>query len=518
MRPGCSGAPSSTPAAGPNAASTSGANASTSGHITMTSRGSSVASSASRPTITSRRTSTWRDRPWQAWTWTDRSLGVASCFGPVARSSAIRSWSAPSDVSGRGDDGRIAISGSSRRTRLASSVASPAIEASNGCVAGVGTSDPSGGSARGQPSPERERRLRQPQVDLAMLREGVEHPQVALGERGGTEDREPRRQVDDRRVGSAAAPPPPRAAPPATARRRRRGPPATGAAARGDRRAGGRRGRPRRARPPRRAASPGAARRTCRTGGRPAGPAGTGGRGAPRPGRRRDSGSPCGASPRRAARRSPPGRATRARSGLHGSSSAVVASASPTSRCGDGNSTFAQMPSAPRPVPSRWESRCATQRSTPRVGTATTSGANGSAGTVARTSANASTRTSVRSATCTRRPEAVDVDAAWVTLGTLATTPRRAEVAPLVVDHVALSGSGHRAGTPLLGDDGSRGPLLGDRELVGRSSTTGLVGRSSTATGAVVRSSVTTSGSMRSAALSRSSSSDRAPLASAVRA
>ena len=90
--------------------------------------------------------------------------------------------------------------GRAARTRLASSVASPAIEASSGCVAGVGASDRRGGSARGQPAPERERRLRQPQVDLAVLGERVEHPQVAVGERRGTEDRQPRRQVDGRRV------------------------------------------------------------------------------------------------------------------------------------------------------------------------------------------------------------------------------------------------------------------------------------------------------------------------------
>ena len=52
-----------------------------SGHITRMSRGSSVGSSCSRPTSTSRRTSTWRDGPWQACTWRLRSAG--SCWRPA---------------------------------------------------------------------------------------------------------------------------------------------------------------------------------------------------------------------------------------------------------------------------------------------------------------------------------------------------------------------------------------------------------------------------------------------------
>ena len=60
----------------PNVAWISGANASMSGHMTMTSRGSSVGSSARRWRIASRSTSTWRARPWQEWTWTLRSVGV----------------------------------------------------------------------------------------------------------------------------------------------------------------------------------------------------------------------------------------------------------------------------------------------------------------------------------------------------------------------------------------------------------------------------------------------------------
>ena len=71
------------------------------------------------------------------------------------------------------------------------------------------------------------------------------------------------------------------------------------------------------------------------------------------------------------------------RSGSHASASGSIpeatATASSASRRGDGNSTFAQTPSArPGVTPSPVESRWVSQRSIPRVGTAITSGANGS--------------------------------------------------------------------------------------------------------------------------------------------
>ena len=69
---------SSTTSPAPNVAWISGANVSMSGHITMTSRGCSVSSSSSRWRIASRRISTCRARPWQAWIWTLRSAG-SSC-------------------------------------------------------------------------------------------------------------------------------------------------------------------------------------------------------------------------------------------------------------------------------------------------------------------------------------------------------------------------------------------------------------------------------------------------------
>ena len=68
---------SSTTSPAPKVAWISGANASMSGHMTITSRGCSVSSSSSRWRIASRRTSTWRARPWQEWIWMLRSSGRA---------------------------------------------------------------------------------------------------------------------------------------------------------------------------------------------------------------------------------------------------------------------------------------------------------------------------------------------------------------------------------------------------------------------------------------------------------
>ena len=82
------------------------------------------------------------------------------------------------------------------------------------------------------------------------------------------------------------------------------------------------------------------------------------------------------------------------RSGSHGSASAskpeAAATASSVSRRGDGKSTLAQ-------IPSRSEIRCVSQRSIPRVGTHTTSAANGSSSGAASSPRSASTRPSARS-------------------------------------------------------------------------------------------------------------------------
>ena len=100
-RPDASGGSASSSSAtspAPNVAWISGANVSMSGHITMTSRGSSVGSSASRCRIASRSTSTWRARPWQEWTWTLRSSGRAAARSPAAACGSRRATSAWSAV------------------------------------------------------------------------------------------------------------------------------------------------------------------------------------------------------------------------------------------------------------------------------------------------------------------------------------------------------------------------------------------------------------------------------------
>ena len=63
----------------------SGAKASMSGHMTMTSRGSRVGSSSNRCSTASRMTSTWRARPWQAWTSMERSFSASSGRSSRAR-------------------------------------------------------------------------------------------------------------------------------------------------------------------------------------------------------------------------------------------------------------------------------------------------------------------------------------------------------------------------------------------------------------------------------------------------
>ena len=91
---------SSTTSPAPNVAWISGANASMSGHITITSRGCSVSSSASRWRIASRRISTWRARPWQEWIWMLRSCG-SSGRGSGRRSARTSAWMRASRVSSR---------------------------------------------------------------------------------------------------------------------------------------------------------------------------------------------------------------------------------------------------------------------------------------------------------------------------------------------------------------------------------------------------------------------------------
>ena len=88
----------------PKVAWISGANASMSGHMTITSRGCSVSSSSSRWRIASRRTSTWRARPWQEWIWMLRSAGSSS-RGCGRRSARTSAWMRASRLSPPGSTG-----------------------------------------------------------------------------------------------------------------------------------------------------------------------------------------------------------------------------------------------------------------------------------------------------------------------------------------------------------------------------------------------------------------------------
>ena len=137
----CAGWPCGpTTSARPNAAVTRGAYVSMSGHMTSTSRGSSVGSSASRPSSTSRSTSTCRAGPWQACTWTERSAGSSGRAAASPTASARRSCcSIPSRVDG-GSASSSAVSspaatGSSRssiadRVRCSSRVSRPSVASS----------------------------------------------------------------------------------------------------------------------------------------------------------------------------------------------------------------------------------------------------------------------------------------------------------------------------------------------------------------------------------------------------
>ena len=51
----------------------------------------------------------------------------------------------------------------------------------------------------GKPRPQRRRRMEHEQMHITRLREGVEHPEVAAGQAGQAEQREPVRQLDDSR-------------------------------------------------------------------------------------------------------------------------------------------------------------------------------------------------------------------------------------------------------------------------------------------------------------------------------
>ena len=407
----------------PNVAWMSGANVSMSGHMTMTSRGSSVGSSSSRCRIASRRTSTWRARPWQAWTCDAavvrrRAAGARQprraaarraargrrgrrpgCGRAACRSRCSTGWwwstcSAAAEhelhlarvaAPRRRAGGWRAASRSGRRSRRTIGAGgAPARSASHspgdGCRRKRWTSRPAAiarrtcrcpAGRRVRPKSDSARR----EVERARARRAAARtrPSSALGESGHADP--------------LAQPPPQLGLP---ARVVGRTPPAPSCPSR----------------------RPGAdhLRAVQRVAVEQLGEVAQRARGAARgaPGRP-SAGPPEVGGERREPRLAEvllddleqrPDRALgRATGRRPASMPEAIATASPTSRRGDGKPTFAHTPSArPGDAPSRSDIRCESQRSMPRVGTATTSGANGSSGGSASRPRSASTRPSARSA------------------------------------------------------------------------------------------------------------------------
>ena len=219
----------------PNVAWISGANVSMSGHITITSRGSSVGSSASRCRIASRSTSTWRARPWQAWTCdaaVARRRARASRPGGAAVRARTSAWMRASSVSVAVRD-RVVVVGAAvaaeHELQLARVVAPRGEQAvgrqRRGRVVARGGTAGARGAPR--PLPQRGRRVQQEQVDVARLGERAQHLEVAGGQPRQAEQRDARRERHQRRARRAAARTPPRAARPGRARRSARAAAAT---------------------------------------------------------------------------------------------------------------------------------------------------------------------------------------------------------------------------------------------------------------------------------------------------
>ncbi len=173
-----------------------GAKVSTSGHMTSTSRGSRVGSSASRPRITSRSTSTWRVRPWQACTWTLRSLSSSGGGCGWTRSCGeVLLEPAEEGVRGRcvvvvQDRGRVGgaageelleledVSGQRRQQGIVELAAGNVVVAAGHML---GLADR---------LPERGRGVVQPQVHVAVLGERGQDAQARRGQAAGAEDGE----------------------------------------------------------------------------------------------------------------------------------------------------------------------------------------------------------------------------------------------------------------------------------------------------------------------------------------
>ncbi len=395
-----------------------------SGHITITSRGSSVVVLLEqRARTASRRTSTWRARPWQAWTCDaavggvepragvglarqrrPRRLAVRAHVGLDARPSSV---CAPARADGgdrRCSPAAASTSCSSRASRPqdASSrfAGSAAVGSSRGGCTGAPASSASapGPTARARGGARTGARRARRRARASTSRWPRRHPRQPEQRRAARAGRAARARARIRAhagsrrsagLGSAdpLAQPPPQLEPARRPRPRR----------------------PRRAahaaqhlRPVQRVAVEQVGELARRP--RSAGPVARRRRAIAQVGRQR-----CAATARRGTRRRPRA-AARQRAGAatdrrRDRRPEAVATAPPTSRPGNGNSTLAHTPSKrPSLAPGRVDRRWVSQRSIPRVGTETTSGANGSSSGVEQRLRQASARRSARSAlwTCSK--------------------------------------------------------------------------------------------------------------------
>ena len=299
----------------PKVAWISGANASMSGHMTITSRGCSVSSSSSRWRIASRSTSTWRARPWQEWIWMLRSAG-SSARGCGRRSARTSAWMRASRRVAAGLD-RVVVGDVLVRAEhelhlarvLTPGGEQPVVGERGGGV--VGAADDR--LALADLVPQRGRGVEEEDVDLAPGGERAQDVEVAGGQPGQPEEREALGQAGERGVGSQPLACGLEPLGGARLRRAARAAGATAPPARRPRPAG----RPRRA-PTRRPSTAGAAR-SGRTARRGAGRSRSGARGGRRRPRGRGGSRGCAATARAGTRRRRRATARRRAAGDHGS-------------------------------------------------------------------------------------------------------------------------------------------------------------------------------------------------------
>ncbi len=203
-------------APGPKLAEISGAKVSMSGHITRTSRASSVGSASNSPSTTSRSTSTWRSGPWHACTWTLRSPGSGTKLPSGDRSSRSVALQ-PAQQRGGRIRARVVLVVRVRQrggqthlhlAHIAAEGGEQRVLGRRGARIGVARRHTAGPHLR----PERRGGVRQPEVDLPVHPERREHRQLLGREPGGAEQRQAFRERYGLGIGPAGPRRPPRPA------------------------------------------------------------------------------------------------------------------------------------------------------------------------------------------------------------------------------------------------------------------------------------------------------------------